>query len=194
MNRYFANVSTWGADQIRQRSQDLFKIAVQLWPRPALMPEEEQPAESRNQPANFHADCIRAAQTKLGLSLFKLSQTRYEAGDDGIRLVCAASTEHKEGSDVPYFWFALHLKQLEILNEAPTSWLCYGCGSAEHTILVPIEVIRPYLNQLSSTSGNNRQYWHVVIQRRDNHFILRLLGAADGPDLTGYIVSPQTAA
>jgi hypothetical protein len=194
LNRYFANLSTWGENQILQRSQGLFQTALALWPRPASMPEEELPAEPRPQPAYFHADCVRAAQKKLGVMLSKLSQTRYESGDEGVRIVCAVSTEHKESSDTPYSWFALHQKQLEFLTgAATTSWLCYGCGSAECTLLVPTEVIRPYLNQMSASSGSDRHYWHVVIQHKDDKFVLRLLGAVDGPDLTPFLASTTEA-
>jgi uncharacterized protein with ParB-like and HNH nuclease domain len=194
LNRYFANLNTWGTGQILQRSQDLFKTALGLWPRPVSLPEEESAAEPRTQPANFHAECVRAAQEKLGAAFSKLSQTRYEAGDEGMRLVCAVSTEHKESSDTPYFWFALHLKQLEFLTAAPTSWLCYGCGSAERTLLLPTQVIRPHLDQMSASSGSGRHYWHIVIQRKEDRFVLRLLGALDGPDLTSFLVSAAVAA
>jgi uncharacterized protein with ParB-like and HNH nuclease domain len=188
LNRYFGNVTSWGDDQILHRSQELFKTALSLWPRPSSLPEDEPPAEPRTQPANFHADCVRAAQRKLGATFSKLSQTRYEAGDGGLRLVCAVSTEHKESSETPYFWFALHLKQLKFLTAAEKSWLCYGCGSAERTLLVPTEVVQPYLDQMSASSGNDRHYWHLVIQRKDDRFVLRLLGALDGPDLTQFLV------
>jgi uncharacterized protein with ParB-like and HNH nuclease domain len=192
LNRYFATVAKWDADQILQRSQALFKTALSLWPRPSST-SDELPAESRTQPANFHADCVRTAQKKLGATFSKLSQTRYEAGDAGARLVCAVSAEHKESSDTPYFWFALHLKQLEFLTTAPTSWLCYGCGSAGRTLLVPTEIIRPHLDHMSATSGSDRHYWHIVIQRKEARFVLRLLGALDGPDLTPFLV-PTTDA
>lgn len=193
LNRYFATVATWDAGQILKRSEALFKIALSLWPRPTSMSEDELPTESRTQPANFHADCVRTAQTKLGAMFSKLSQTRYEAGDTGVRLVCAVSAEHKESSDIPYFWFALHLKQLEFLMAASTSWLCYGCGSADRTLLVPTEVIRPHLDQMSASSGNDRHYWHIVIQRKEERFVVRLLGALDGPDLTPFLLSTADA-
>ena len=157
------------------------------------MSEERLPAEPRIQPANFHAECVRAAQKKLGITLSKLSQTRYEAGDEGVRVVCAVSTEHKESSDTPYFWFALHAKQLEFLTAAATSWLCYGCGSAERTLLVPTEVVRPYLDQMSASAGNDRHYWHIVIQHKEDRLVLRLLGAVDGPDLTSFLASTMEA-
>jgi hypothetical protein len=85
------------------------------------------------------------------------------------------------------------LKQLEFLKEGISSWLCYGCGSAEHTLLIPTDLVRQYLDQMSATSGDDRHYWHIVIQRRSEKLVLRLLGAVDGPDLTPFLVSQTTA-
>lgn len=34
LNRGFMDVDTWGEDQVEQRSKDLFKIAVKVWPHP----------------------------------------------------------------------------------------------------------------------------------------------------------------
>jgi len=193
LNRYFASLSVWGVEQIQKRANDLFKCALELWPRPNIMPEDNSQAESPNQPANFHSYCILEAQRKLGVRFSRLSKTKHESDDKGTRLVCAVSNEHKENVDNPYFWFALHKKQLDFLDDAATSWLCYGCGSEKRTLLIPLEVVRPYLEQLSVTSGSGRYYWHVVIQKRHDNFILRLLGALDGPDLTDFLISSATS-
>jgi hypothetical protein len=105
--------------------------------------------------------------------------------------VCAVSAEHNETGGIPYFWFALHLKQLEFLDAAPSAWLCFGCGSSRQTLVVPESVVKPLLGQMSLSAGEDRHYWHVVVQRRNGKLILRLLGATDGPDLTEYLVSGQ---
>ena len=187
LNRFFSNSDTWGAAEIRQRAESLFETAKELWPRPARLAEEESPVP-RLAPANFHADSIRAAQERLRVTLSKLSNTRYEAGDRETRVACAVSTEH-EGGGIPYFWFAFHPTQLEFLQASSSAWLCLGCGTAANTLLVPLNVIEPVLSQMSQSTRDDRQYWHVVIQRRDNRFILRLLEATDGPDLTEFLIA-----
>ena len=105
--------------------------------------------------------------------------------------MCAVSAEHNETGGIPYFWFAVHLRQLEFLEAAPSAWLCFGCGSAKHTLVIPASTIRPLLAQMSLSTGEDRHYWHVVVQRRNGKLILRLLGALDGPDLTEFLVSNQ---
>lgn len=192
LNRFFGMCETWGEPQIRQRAESLFQYALKLWPRPAILPEEKPAVvQQRTEPANFHADCIRAAQRSLGVTLSKLSKTLYQAGETGVRLVCAVSAEHNESGGVPYFWFALHLKQLEFLEAASSPWLCLGCGSAAQTLVVPISVIKPCLSEMSESTPGDRHYWHIVVQKKSAMLVLRLLGGIDGPDLTEFLASRE---
>ncbi len=103
--------------------------------------------------------------------------------------MCAVSATHKESGDIPYFWFALHRAQVEFLETAQSPYTCFGCASAETTLLVPLPVISATLGSISVTKTDDRDYWHIVIQKKQGRFILRLLGAKDGPDLTEYNIS-----
>lgn len=151
-------------------------------------------AEKTSQPVAFHGDCIKLAQTHLGVHLSKLSQTRYESGDGHIRLMCAVSATHKETGDVPYFWFALHRAQVDFLDGAQSPYACFGCASAETTLLVPMATISPILDSISVTKTEDRDYWHIVIQKKSGRCVLRLLGGKDGPDLTDYNIGTAVKA
>jgi hypothetical protein len=186
LNRYFGEHEQWNATQIQDRAQSLFKTAIQLWPRPETLIIETPAAAEKVAPAAFHGDCVKLAQQHLGTHLSKLSQTRYESGDGQIRLMCAVSATHKESGDVPYFWFALHRSQVDFLSTSKAPYACFGCASSETTLLVPLPVIRGILDSISMTKTEDRDYWHIVIQKKNGRFILRLLGAKDGPDLTEY--------
>ena len=87
---------------------------------------------------------------------------------------------------MPYFWFALHRAQIEFLEAAQSQYVCFGCASAETTLVIPLPVIRDLLESVSVTKTDDRHYWHIVIQKKLGKFIIRLLGAKDGPDLTEY--------
>ena len=100
--------------------------------------------------------------------------------------MCAVSGEHNENAATPYYWFALHQSQLDFLDAAPMAWVCFGCGSAKQTLVVPVAVLKSALSQMSVTANGDRRYWHVVIQRKVGKLVLRLLGAVDGPDLTTF--------
>jgi len=120
-------------------------------PRPANLPEEElQPHSSGTEPANFMAECIRAAQKRLSLCFSQLSQTRYEAGESGNRVLSAqVQPKHNESGGKPYFWFAVHFKQLEFVGGLPFSlavfWLRFGWANPPCTSLSD----KPFLAQMS---------------------------------------------
>jgi hypothetical protein len=52
--------------------------------------------------------------------------------------------------------------------------------------LIPLAVVLDILGLVSVTKTDDRQYWHLVIQKRSGRFVLRLLGGKDGPDLTEF--------
>jgi hypothetical protein len=99
--------------------------------------------------------------------------------------VCAVSALHNESSEVPYYWFGFHTTQLEFLRSAEVPYICFGCSSSDTTLLVPLATLLGYLDQMSMSA---LRYWHVVIQRKLNKFVVRLLDGKDGPDLTGFNV------
>jgi hypothetical protein len=197
LNRYFDH-EHWGPAEIERRARELFKIAIQRWPRPEIAASDEPSTTTdKSAPAAFHGDCVKLAQHHLGVHMSKLSKTKYESGDGRVRLMCAVSATHKESGDVPYFWFALHGAQLEFLDTAESPYICLGCCSAETTLLVPLSAIRSCLDLLSVTRTEDREYWHIVIQKKMGGFFLRLLGGKDGPDLTEFDIgtaNPGTAA
>jgi hypothetical protein len=116
------------------------------------------------------------------------------SGDGRIRLMCAVSVAHRESGDIPYFWFALHGAQLEFLETAESPYICLGCSSSETTLLVPLSALRSLLDLISVTKAGDRQYWHIVIQKKLGKFVVRLLGGKDGPDLTGFNIGSAAPA
>ena len=197
LNRHFVDHERWGPVEIENRARELFRIALQIWPRPeiAAISADSSEATDKSVPAAFHGDCVKLAQKHLGAHLSKLSKTRYESGDGRIRLMCAVSAIHEESRDVPYFWFGFHVSQLEFLKAAEQPYVCLGCSSAETTLLVPLAVIQGFLDSMSVSAV--AQHRHIVVQRKMGRLILRLLGGKDGPDLTAFnigSVSTQTGA
>jgi hypothetical protein len=190
LNRCFGNYERWTSVEVEHRAKALFKVATQLWPRPENVIAESSVLADKSAPAAFHGDCVKLVQQHLGIHLSKLSQTRYESGDGRVRLTCAVSAAHKESGDVPYFWFGLHIAQLEFLETAESPYICLGCSSPDTTLLVPLSALRNCLDLLSVTRTEDRQYWHIVIQKRLGRFVARLLGGKDGPDLTGFNIGP----
>lgn len=194
LNRHFGDYESWKVSEIEARARSLFKIAVQLWPRPDISIVEVPVTAEKGAPAAFHGDCVKLAQQHLDVHLSKLSQTRYESGEGSIRMTCAVSASHNESGDTPYFWFALHRAQIEFLQDAQSAYVCLGCASAETTLLVPLPEVLGLLESVSVTKTDDRHYWHIVIQKRLGKFVIRLLGAKDGPDFTPYNIGSAAKA
>lgn len=194
LNRRFGDHERWNVADIEARARSLFKIAVQLWPRPEISIVEVPVTVDRSVPAAFHGDCVKLAQQHLGVRLSKLSQTRYESGEGRVRMTCAVSTLHKESGDVPYFWFALHRAQIDFLESSQVAYVCFGCASPDTTLLIPLSEVSCLLESLSLTKTEDRHYWHIVIQKKLGKFVIRLLGAKDGPDVTQYNIGAAAKA
>ena len=192
LNRCFGDIGTWGQPMIENRANALLRLAFQLWPRPAET-SDKPVVPVKGAPAAFHSECVRVVQQRLGTTLSKLSQTRYESGDGIVRLVCAVSAEHNEASETPYYWFALHQSQRQFMQDAAKPFICLGCGSSAITLLVPMPAIEKHLESLSVSKSLERHYWHIVVQKRGAKLILRLLGGVDGPDLAEYKVAATTS-
>ena len=48
LNKYFENIKIWNKYEIEKRGDELFKIAVTIWPYPDAVPEKSLSAESYN--------------------------------------------------------------------------------------------------------------------------------------------------
>ncbi len=68
------------------------------------------------------------------------------------------------------------------------AYVCYGCGSPNKVILLPIEALEPLLEHMWTTSNEKRHYWHVHIFEKDAKWALGLGSTGDRADITDYIV------
>jgi len=184
LNRWIANRSNWGPDEIRLRGEQLFSKALSLWPRPPSPPPVSQ--QERRRSASFHSECVRIAERQLGSVLVKLSQKRYQSGDGNVRVVCAVSTVHGEDSAIPYFWFGVHPAEIEFLKGAKSAFFCFGCGSADKTLLLPLTEVEKRKNEMSRSA---RGHWHLVVDELEERLKFRPTGQGHRLDLSEYIAS-----
>lgn len=125
---------------------------------------------SKATPVNFHEECLDKIQSKLGINLVKQTRISYSNKDKSVGLICAISKPHKQGQ-FEKFWFAFHPHQEEFLEKFSNSYVAYGCGSPENTILIPFDKFKPLVRNLWTTN-KERMYWHVVIHHRLGEFLL----------------------
>lgn len=138
-------------------------------------------------PVNFYDECLTKIQQKLQINLIKQTRIAYADKNRSIGLICAISKTHELGKSEK-FWFAFHPHQQDLLKEYPTAYVAYGCGSPANILLIPFSDFEPLVNNMGTTKKEDRMYWHVVIYKRDEKFLLdqpRSVGQ-EPRDITGY--------
>lgn len=161
-------------DLIFQTSKDL-QLEEEVESDVDEVPNEKKKrktSESRTIPVNFHEQCLLKIQNKLGINLIKQSRNSYTNKENSLGLICAISKTHKSGQH-DKFWFAFHPHQKDFLKEYPNAFLSLGCGSAENTFLIPFKEFEPLLEFSWTTQQDERMYWHIVINERENKFLLK---------------------
>ena len=78
------------------------------------------------------------------------TRTQYSSSDGSLALICAVSKEYTKGGQTGY-WFAFHPHQKDILQDAETGYIAFGCGSEELILLIPIENFIQWLDGFNVT-------------------------------------------
>lgn len=144
-------------------------------------------SEDRSTPVSFNEECFLKVKNKLGLNLVKQSRASYSNQEKSTALICAISKEYEQGQYTK-FWFAFHPHQQEYLNDFQNSYVAFGCGSPDDTLLIPFKEFEPFLKNCGTTENEERMYWHIVIHFRENKFQIGQPGLGRGSmtDLTKY--------
>jgi len=72
----------------------------------------------------------------LQATLVKQTRTQYSLADGSLALICIVSKEYVRSGQRGY-WFAFHPHQRDILQNADTAYLAFGCGSETLILLIP---------------------------------------------------------
>jgi hypothetical protein len=138
---------------------------------------DEDKVDERILPVAFHQSCIERIQQALGQTLIKRTRTSYSSPSDALRLICVVSKLYERNGQ-SHYWFAFHAHQKDYLGIAASSYVAFGCGSAETLLIIPLPDFASWLDQMHTTRDETRFYWHVYIQRDgDNLFLHRRRGA-----------------
>lgn len=149
--------------------------------------EKTSPREPKFTPVSFHQACVDVIEKHLGRTLIKRTRTSYSTADEAIALTCAISKEHDKG-DAKWYWFAFHPHQREFVESADNSFVAFGCGSAEVTVLIPANEFLAWLEQMNTTEKEDRLYWHVHISRQNGELLLHPKRGFRNIDLSKYLI------
>ena len=136
---------------------------------------------------------MQRIQGRLAVSLVKRSRTGYSSPDKTVALNCSVSKEHNPGTQ-PNYWFAFHPHQQEFLRQHPRAYVAFGCGTSARLILVPYADFELWLEDMWTTSNDDRTYWHVVIYREGNRYTLRRKKGTKAIDVTPYLLPDEANA
>ena len=156
-------------------------------------PENPKSDEAKVPPVAFHEACVQRIQGRLGVSLVKRSRTGYSSPDKTVALNCSVSKEHNPGTH-PNYWFAFLPHQQEFLRQHPSAYVAFGCGTSARLILVPYADFQPWLEDMWTTSNDDRTYWHIVIYREGNRYTLRRKKGTKAIDVTPYLLPDEANA
>lgn len=163
-----------------------------------LEPDEDgstREPEERDTPVSFNAACATRISQHLGVDLTKQSRITFEDVDADLTVTCAVSKEYSGAKGTGY-WFAFHPHQLEKLSESNTAFASFGCGSSAQIALLPIAFLTSQLDGMNKTRrADGRSYWHVIIHREGDRYVLHRRKGEDRPDITDKMLlsSPEEA-
>ena len=77
-----------------------------------------------------------------------------------------------------------------MLEEYPTAYVAFGCGDSKKTLLIPYALFGPLVKNMWTTEKENRMYWHVIINYKNDKFLLSQPKTTDhNPvDITEYLI------
>ena len=139
---------------------------------------------TQSTPVNYHEECINRISEHLKSPLIKQGRCYYTNADQSIRVLCIVSKEY-ERSGTNRYWYAFHPNQQDFLNESESSYVAFGCGSADKIILIPFGAFQKYLPMMRKTKTDDRFYWHVEIFRKGERFLLNK-STTEGIEVTNY--------
>ncbi len=143
---------------------------------------------SRPAPSSFHEACVRRIEHVIGQPLLKQSKTTYSTAEDTFRVSCAISREYGKGSQIQY-WFGFHTYQQSFLECTHSSYVAFGCGTADQLIYIPFAEFVKWLGDMNTTENEDRMYWHVHIAREEKEFTLIRKEGAPRITITQYVLS-----
>lgn len=152
--------------------------------------EDTTPGDTKAPPVAFHEACVQRIQSRLGVLLVKRSRAGYSSPDKTVALNCSVSKEHNPDTH-PNYWFAFHPHQQAFLRQYPKAYVAFGCGTSARLLLIPYADFEPWLEDMWTTSNNDRIYWHVVIYREDNAYTLRRKKGAKPIDVTPHLLAGE---
>jgi hypothetical protein len=162
LNRYFAAIASWSADDITRRGEELAERALRVWPdfgSEEVLPDEGLPDEEPQEDVKL---LVARTLEQLGGEAERVGGGRFRHYrlKDGRIVNLKHSKRHTKG----YYWFGIHHTLYEDMAKAGATHLVFILGS-HGFLIVPLGVVRDYLAhaRVSRTSSGTVRHYHVHI-------------------------------
>ncbi|MCL2188625.1 MAG: hypothetical protein FWC16_05025 [Defluviitaleaceae bacterium] len=144
-------------------------------------------SSAKKAPFHFHRSCIEKIELHLKTHFDKVKTTTYFNEEKNIGLTCAVSKNYSTFENA-LFWFAFHQSQSNFLKNYKTSYAAFACGNSNTIFLIDYSTLESYLDQLSTSRGENenRKYWHIKIRKREDKYFMLTKGNAEEIDITNH--------
>jgi hypothetical protein len=112
------------------------------------------------------------------------------SADHSLRAVCTVSKRYTKKGATPY-WYAYHPQCDEFLAEAAEGRFVLGCMDLHVAFTIPVAVLRPRLEELSTTTkGDGTAYRHVkIIALTPNKYALQMPKSGNHLDLAPFEIA-----
>jgi hypothetical protein len=138
-------------------------------------------------PVSFHGECIKKVEMVLGLDLERKTLSTYSNIEGTLGLICSVSKEYQRGT-LSEYWFAFHPTYREFLRRCDKSYVCFGCGSEQTTLLIPFDRFEQLLDKMWTTTKEDTMYWHVKIFKQNENLLIGLPTKEAALDITQYLI------
>ncbi len=142
----------------------------------------------RNNPVNFHSECVVRIEDKLKLGFHKQSRTSYFSDNKEVSFTLAVSKTYSGGAHDAKYWFAFHPYQREFLENAESAFVAFGCGSSKNLFLINYNEFKSLIDYMWITENENRMYWHVVIYKDEDNFTLQVPKKREFKSINNFMV------
>ncbi len=105
---------------------------------------------------------VAALGRRERVPLIKKSRALYWSADHQTRAAFTVSKRYaRKGA---HYWYVWHAQWDEFLAEGKRGYLVLGCMDREDAFAIPIEVFRPLVDRLyTTTNEDGTHYWHVQL-------------------------------
>lgn len=125
-----------------------------------------------NIPKSVQLATISSIEAKLGIKLSKGKNKYYYGEEDTCVLVTFSKTYRHKKND--RFWYSLHKKHREELEQHKNSYIVYGCYQENFAFFIPLQTMCDLLGNFRTTTNDRAYYWHIEIFKEQNKTFFKL--------------------